>query len=80
MQETVYHSDFVEPDLPNEVRGQAKYNSQPVKPTFTVIGKLVILIVKISQSGSRHPSPAELQRFTVPTHAVQLRMTNRPRQ
>jgi hypothetical protein len=35
MQETsVYHSDYVEPDHPNDVRGQAIYNSQPATPTF----------------------------------------------
>jgi hypothetical protein len=35
MQETsVYHSDYVEPDHPNDVRGQAIYNSQPAPPTY----------------------------------------------
>ena len=34
MQETsVYHSDYVEPDHPNDVRGQAIYNSQPATST-----------------------------------------------
>ena len=35
IQETsVCHSDYVEPDHPNDVRGQAIYNSQPATPTF----------------------------------------------
>ena len=35
MQETlVYQSDYVEPGHPNDVRGQAIYNSQPTTPTF----------------------------------------------
>ena len=35
MQETsVYHSGYVEPDHPDDVRGQATYNSQPATPTF----------------------------------------------
>ena len=34
-QETsVYNSDYVEPDHPNDVRGQAIYNSQPATPTY----------------------------------------------
>ena len=35
MQENfVYHSDYAVPDHPNDIRDQAKYNSQPATPAF----------------------------------------------